>query len=213
VHAAWADLLGLAGLGGVHVVDESPMAPPGWVSLIRMDDVLTVLIRDVDVDVDVFDGLVTIDLDVVRERLPFDDHLGPASLFFPSSDVAPGGDVELVGRDALTPLFAACAPDDLDECGLETVESDVSVVRVDGEIAAACGWHTWPASIAHLGVLTHPGHRGHGLARVVATDAAARADAVGLLPQWRARIEASKAVARAIGFVERGAQVRVRPIS
>ncbi|MFD6391459.1 GNAT family N-acetyltransferase [Nocardia sp. NPDC055029] len=52
--------------------------------------------------------------------------------------------------------------------------------------------------------------RGQGLARATASAAVAHASAAGLLPQWRARVPQSRAVARALGFRELGAQLCVR---
>jgi hypothetical protein len=40
--------------------------------------------------------------------------------------------------------------------------------------------------------------------------AVAEALAEGLLPQWRARLAASKAVASSLGFIDLGAQVSLR---
>ncbi|WP_223839676.1 GNAT family N-acetyltransferase [Saccharopolyspora pogona] len=72
------------------------------------------------------------------------------------------------------------------------------------------GYQTWPASTAHLCILTAPKQRGRGLARQVASAAVAHALDAGLLPQWRARPEASRRVATALGFRALGAQLSVR---
>lgn len=77
-------------------------------------------------------------------------------------------------------------------------------------MVAASGYRPWAGLAAQLSVLTAPEHRGHGLARIVATEAVADASARGLLPQWRARFEPSLRVARALGFREMGAQLSIR---
>ncbi|GIF69144.1 hypothetical protein Ais01nite_71790 [Asanoa ishikariensis] len=59
-------------------------------------------------------------------------------------------------------------------------------------------------------MLTAPEHRGRGLARAVAGAATTEALAVGLLPQWRARPEASRRVGRVLGYRELGWQLSVR---
>jgi len=59
-------------------------------------------------------------------------------------------------------------------------------------------------------VLTAPAARGRGLARAAASAAVAHAIGEGRLPQWRARPEASRRVARALGFRELGSQVSIR---
>lgn len=74
---------------------------------------------------------------------------------------------------------------------------------------AAAGYRAWPSDTAHLSVLTAPAERGRGLARAVATAVAAALQA-DLLPQWRSRPEASRRVARALGFRELGAQLSIR---
>ncbi len=61
-----------------------------------------------------------------------------------------------------------------------------------------------------MSVLTAADARGRGLARAVAAAAVADALGNGLLPQWRARPEASLRVARALGFRELGTQLSVR---
>jgi RimJ/RimL family protein N-acetyltransferase len=75
---------------------------------------------------------------------------------------------------------------------------------------AAAGYRDWPCGTAHLCVLTAAEARGRGLARVAASAAVAHAISEGKLPQWRARPEASRRVARALGFRELGSQVSIR---
>ncbi len=87
---------------------------------------------------------------------------------------------------------------------------DAFVVRERGRALAAAGYLTWLGTTAHLCVLTAPAHRGRGLARVVAAAAARDALAAGLLPQWRAKPEPSRRVARALGFRELGSQLSIR---
>ena len=84
--------------------------------------------------------------------------------------------------------------------------SPVFVLRQGSQTVAACGYWTWPQRTAQIGVLTAPGWRGRGLARAVGSAAVAHALGAGLLPQWRARVEQSQRVARALGFRELGAQ-------
>ncbi|MBF9132087.1 GNAT family N-acetyltransferase [Plantactinospora sp. S1510] len=67
-----------------------------------------------------------------------------------------------------------------------------------------------PAEDADESGLTAPAERGRGLARAVATAAVTAALEADLLPQWRARPEASRRVARALGFSELGSQLSIR---
>ncbi|WDZ83098.1 GNAT family N-acetyltransferase [Micromonospora cathayae] len=77
-------------------------------------------------------------------------------------------------------------------------------------VVAAAGYRRWPYSVAHLCVLTSTHLRGRGLAGAVASAAVAEALRNRLLPQWRARPEPSRRVARRLGFRELGAQVSLR---
>ncbi|MEO3874036.1 GNAT family N-acetyltransferase [Nonomuraea sp. B12E4] len=75
---------------------------------------------------------------------------------------------------------------------------------------SGCGYRPWVDTVAHLSVLTASHRRGRGYARMAASAAAADALDRGLVPQWRARVEASRRVARALGFRQLGRQVSLR---
>ncbi|MGW3829145.1 GNAT family N-acetyltransferase [Streptomyces sp. NPDC005071] len=77
------------------------------------------------------------------------------------------------------------------------------------EVVAAAGYRAWPRRTAHISVLTAPGWRGRGLARVTGSATTTHALAAGLLPQWRARVPESRRVAIALGFRELGAQLSI----
>ena len=83
-------------------------------------------------------------------------------------------------------------------------------MREHGQVAAAAGYRDWPSGIAHMSVLTAASARGRGLARAAASAAVAHAIGEGRLPQWRARPEASRRTARALGFRELGSQVSIQ---
>ena len=217
VRRAWAAMLGVEELRTQVVVrTESPFAPPGWVSLVRIGDALTVTVPDATL-VDTFDtalagldAIDAVDLGVLRSRLPIADVLGPSSLFYLVAPLELPPAVDVVDVPAVAALLDAAPKADRDEAGIEHVSSGLSVVRGDdGVPIAACGATSWPQDIAHLCVLTHPEHRGRGHGRTVGQHAAVRAQRDGLIPQWRARVEASRAVARGIGFEELGTQLRV----
>ena len=86
----------------------------------------------------------------------------------------------------------------------------VFAVREHSQLVAAAGYQDWPCGTAHLSVLTASAARGRGLARAAASAAVAHAIEEGRLPQWRARLEASRRVAHALGFRELGSQVSIR---
>ncbi|MFI6263467.1 GNAT family N-acetyltransferase [Micromonospora sp. NPDC051006] len=141
--------------------------------------------------------------------------LGPASLaYLHVGDFRPAGldTVDVVPGEPtdLARLLASVTADDADECGLADITSRAFVVRWGNQVVAAAGYRRWPGLVAHLCVLTAPNHRGRGLARAVASVAAADGVANHLLPQWRARPEPSRRVARALGFRQLGAQMSIR---
>jgi GNAT superfamily N-acetyltransferase len=152
-----------------------------------------------------------VSVDVLGSRLMITAAIGPSSLFYAMDGVDRHGEAgEVVEDDVLADLRDSVSKEELNESGLSDLRGIVSVRRSrSGEIASACGWINWPFDIAHLCVLTHPRHRGRGFAKMVGTDAINRAETAGLIPQWRARVPASKAVARGIGMTELGTQLRI----
>lgn len=113
-----------------------------------------------------------------------------------------GGTLGVVGVHDLDlqSLRLAVADEEWEHSALGEAEAPVTVVRAGGVVAAS-GW-TAIGRLAHLGVLSHPDVRGRGYGRAAAADAARRAMAEGLLPQWQT-LEAngpSVAVGRALGF-------------
>jgi RimJ/RimL family protein N-acetyltransferase len=142
--------------------------------------------------------------------------LGPATLaYLDGRDHRPAGATaaveEIAGNHADLAAFLASVPtDEAAESGLAGISSSAFVVRSGTRVVAASGYRRWPGEVAHLGVLTAPDHRGRGFARAVASAAVADGLANRLLPQWRARIEPSRRVARALGFRQLGSQLSAR---
>ncbi|MGW1227957.1 GNAT family N-acetyltransferase [Streptomyces sp. NPDC001478] len=225
----WECLAGVPGafsLSGGPVVVTAPgsaLAPPSWVGTVRLGDAALITAptdaaaRAVRRALDGLPPGALTDPVRIAARLPVAEVLGPAALAYlepgdfrqhPGPDGAvttlPAGHAELLG------LLGAVSEADAEECGLDALTSPAFVVRdAGGAIPAAAGYEEWPARTAHLCVLTTPRARGRGLARQVASAATAHALAAGLLPQWRARPEASRRVARALGFRELGRQLSV----
>jgi len=143
--------------------------------------------------------------------------LGPTDLAYldtPDFRPATGEGVQEVAladvTDAIAALEGAASPDEVYEAGITYATSPLFVVWRGETVAAACGYARWVETLAHMLVLTHPAHRGQGLAKRVATEASRHALDAGLIPQWRARVEASQAVARSLGYVTPGAQLSLR---
>lgn len=157
---------------------------------------------------------------VLAARLPVRDVLGPATLaYLPPPGVRPvsGPPVVEVGRSdrRLLSFLADADLAEAGESGLTDITSPAFAVidrtaGADGAILSAAGYQTWPNGVSHLCVLTGASARGHGLARAAASAATGHAMAAGLLPQWRARLAASRSVACSLGFTELGSQVSLR---
>ncbi|MDE3722165.1 GNAT family N-acetyltransferase [Nocardiopsis sp. N85] len=142
--------------------------------------------------------------------------LGPAVLaylapgdFLPAHHGAPvsttgSGDPRIRG------LLERVGPREAGESGLGGPGVPVSVLMEGDRAVAAAGYVRQGGRTAHLCVLTDTDRRGRGLARTVASAATARALAEGLLPQWRARPPASRAVAASLGYRTLGAQLSLR---
>ncbi|MGF1428209.1 GNAT family N-acetyltransferase [Kitasatospora sp. LaBMicrA B282] len=203
-------------LPAVLVSPDSGLCPPGWVGVVVLDGRPLITapdqpgaarIRSVPA------GTAPLDLGAALGATRV---LGPAALaylepaaFRPDGGAEPAGVVtELRPRHPeVRGLIARVAPDDANEAGLDEITSSAfTVLDPAGRVLAATGYRTWPGGIAHLCVLADPAHRGRGLARTTASAAAAHALAAGLLPQWRARVPASRRVAERLGFRELGAQ-------
>jgi GNAT superfamily N-acetyltransferase len=143
--------------------------------------------------------------------------LGPAELaYLDPPDFAPrtGEPVFAVAladaEDAIAALERDAGPDDVNEVGITDAASPLFVIWREATVAAVCAYRPWVGRLAHMMVLTHPDHRGHGLAKRAATEASRHALDAGLIPQWRARVAASQAVARSLGYATVGAQLSLR---
>jgi GNAT superfamily N-acetyltransferase len=223
VEAAWARLARLDHLEPLQitVAAESAICPPGWIGILRLGGTITVVVPSDALARQARDAFAELPPseathpDVVEAHFPQAvETRGPAWLFYPTTrrrlPVDP--DVETAAPDALQPLLEALTQADRDECGLASITSEASVVRGRGSrIVAACGHREWPNGVAHLCIATHPDHRRAGHAEAVGAAAIDRAFDEGLIPQWRARPEASKRLAGKLGFVELGSQLSLRP--
>jgi GNAT superfamily N-acetyltransferase len=220
----WEHLAGAPGAFGgpepitVVISPDSKMSPPSWVGIVVVGDRALVAVpteRQADRLRAVLIGLpvsAVTDPAVLTPVLPVVGTRGPATLaylapeeFRPHGD---GGADQLPnGHAGVARLVAGVPAEDASESGMGAVTSPVFAVRQRGRIVSVAGYRSWPCSVAHLSVLTHPRLRGRGLARIAASAAARHALEHGLLPQWRARPFASRRVAQALGFREMGQQL------
>lgn len=100
--------------------------------------------------------------------------------------------------------FTAEAPDDeLDEAFVELDHWLVFGTFVGDRLAAISSMYAWAGStLADLGVITLPSHRGHGFARQTVRAISRRALELGYEPQYRCQLDntASAALATSAGF-------------
>ncbi|MGI5156360.1 GNAT family N-acetyltransferase [Microbispora sp. CA-102843] len=215
------------GPGGVTVVvsPQSWMCPPGWTGVVTLDGAALVTVPEADLAEPLRHALPADRMNLSRlparlsaplsAPLSVRDVLGPATLaYLDAGDFAAahtGTRVERLpaGHPDIGGLVASVGRQDAEESGVEEIASGVWVVRDGRDVVAAAGYRPWLDTAAQLSVLTAARCRGRGLARAVASAAVADALADGLLPQWRARAEPSRRVARALGFQEAGAQINL----
>jgi len=116
-------------------------------------------------------------------------------------------DLDIVNR-----FKDACDPTEWEHGGSEVRLRPTSGAFIDGELAAMAGYDVWGRTIAHLAIITHPAHRGRGMGRAAVAHLAARASAVGLLPQYRTLDSnlPSLRIAQALGFERYATTLAVR---
>jgi len=156
------------------------------------------------------------DAAVLTREFVIADMLGPASLaYLDPADFRPApGQAAGAGLDTSSPalrrFLAEADTGDLAESGIAEITSPAFVIRDEDRIIAAAGYRDWPGQVAHLSVLTAVHGRARGLGRAAASAAVMHAVAENKMPEWRARPEASRRIARRLGFRELGAQVSIR---
>ncbi|MFI6600588.1 GNAT family N-acetyltransferase [Nonomuraea sp. NPDC050536] len=201
----------------VVVSPESWLCPPRWAGVVALDGAILATVPDPQLVEPLRGALLEHagDLAGLAAGLDAADVLGPATLaYLAAEDFAAAHDdaIEALPADHhdLRDLMTSVEKQDADESGLEEITSSAFVLRSGPKVIAAAGYRDWLNTAAHMSVLTSPEHRGRGLARGVASAAVADALANKLLPQWRARPEPSRRVARALGFQEVGSQISIR---
>ncbi|WP_406634314.1 GNAT family N-acetyltransferase [Amycolatopsis sp. WGS_07] len=218
VRQLWLALAGVdgpfpgAGQARVLVSPGSKLGPPGWVGVVALGEAVVVTVpskRWQALGAGRISAAEWTDPDRLRQVMPIVEVLGPATLAYFDGDPAGLDSTETVspGHPDLEALLTSVPAEEADESGIAEITSPAAVLRRGRQVIAAAGYRRWPGEIAQLSVLTAPEQRGRGLARAVAGAAVAHAVANRLLPQWRARHDASRRVARALGFRELGVQV------
>lgn len=214
-----------AGAVNVVVSPGSLLCPRGWIGIVQLGDAAIASAPDDALAEAARAAFARLPFALLAHphrlaaHLPLAEVLGPAALAYVSGDEfrpSAAADHVRVGRlpaghADLVALERAAGEEDAGEVGLDEITSPAFVVRAgDGGVVAACGYRCWPGNTAHISVLTHPAWRGRGLAKVTGGAATRHALDAGLLPQWRARVPASRRTAVALGYREIGRQLSVR---
>jgi len=206
----------------VAVSPRSYLCPPGWAGVVVLGDAILATAPDHEAARHVeqsLSGLPTASLadsEVLSSRLRVAEILGPAALaYLDSAEFRPqpgGAVITPLGLDdpRFRQFILAADTYEVAESGIEEITTPAFAVRERGQVVAAAGYRDWPYGTAHLSVLTATAARGRRLARAAASAAVAHAIEEGRLPQWRARLPASRRVAGALGFRELGFQVSIR---
>jgi hypothetical protein len=206
----------------VAVSPRSSLCPPGWTGIVVIEDAAIAIAPDAATARDVQQALSSLpaasltDTAVLSRRLHLAEIRGPATLAYlePADFRSQHGHAPTRPLDprgpAMRQFLSAAAPADLEESGMQEITSPAFTIREHGHVVAAAGYRDWPCRTAHLCVLTTAAARGRGLARAVASAAVTNAIQEDKLPQWRARPQTSRHVARALGFRELGSQASIR---
>lgn len=145
--------------------------------------------------------------------------IGPASLAYAdASDLRaiPSPSVDVIrlvegDRASLRVLHGACDRVEWEHSGIDISRDPIYAVANNGVIVAAASWED-RGPIRHIGVITHPAHRGLGYARAVGAAITCAAIDQGAVAQWQTLLsnEPSLAVGRALGYVERFRSIAIR---
>jgi len=226
IRSAWADLAGIRrlerGAREVLVRADSALSPPGWVGILTLDGSLVVAVPSIELASLASAAVAGLPIEhmpdpsLVASRFEgVEATLGPAALMYADeSSLCPltgtGVDQVTATDRRIAELVESVSVEDRREADVLRSTSRMFVAMHGDEIVSVCGYRVWVGALAHLSVLTRPDVRNRGLAKSVGAAAAADALANGLVPQWRARPEASQAVGRSLGFEALGAQLSLR---
>lgn len=113
--------------------------------------------------------------------------------------------------DATEALRVACEPLAWEHGGPSHAVAAVGVFH-GATLAALSSYEIWSERIAHIGIVTHPAHRGGGLGTAAARAMTRIALARGLVAQYRTLLAnaPSMAIARRLGFERYATTVSIR---
>jgi GNAT superfamily N-acetyltransferase len=143
--------------------------------------------------------------------------VGPAFIGYLDEATFAGGD-EIESRllddsdaEAIEALRAACEPLAWAEGGPAGTAVALGAFR-GGTLAALSSYEIWSERIAHIGIVTHPAHRGRGLGTAAVRAMTRIALARKLVAQYRTLLAnaPSMAIARRLGFERYATTVSIR---
>jgi GNAT superfamily N-acetyltransferase len=131
--------------------------------------------------------------------------IGPAFIGYTDSIPSASQLARLLTADdttAVAALQAACLEDEWEHGGSDAGQHPAFGVFVEDQLAALTGYEIWSGTIAHISVITHPGHRGRGFGAAAVAQITAHALSAGLLPQYRTldSNQPSMRIAERLGF-------------
>lgn len=229
VDASWAEMLGcdavLLRSPGIHFVRGGPgFAGYNAVYVARVDDAvlaycperLRAVAREVLEGCEADKAFTSRTLGrIAGERLKV--ILGPSShSFIDGHHFAPapleGQRVPAADDDRLAALRRVCGEEEWAEAGFIFDRGVVYTLETNGQVIAAGNLTPFRGQFADVGLITHPDHRGQGIARRLASRMISDALPAAGVVRYRALTAnaPSVAVARSLGFVARGENLVAR---
>jgi GNAT superfamily N-acetyltransferase len=140
-------------------------------------------------------------------HLPSEDVVGPAFIGYADATTFLGAaeaDARLLDDTdgaVIAALRSSCSPIEWEHGGASPGEPAVGAFR-DGELTALSSYSIWGDRIAHIGIVTHPQHRGQGCGRAAVSAMTRIVLERGLVAQYRTLVAnaPSMAIARRLGF-------------
>jgi GNAT superfamily N-acetyltransferase len=161
-----------------------------------------------------------LDVTVLRTRLGdrVDQIIGPAFIGYADHTtfraVEPNVACLLGARDhqAVDTLRTACDAIEWEHGGSVLGQNPAAGVYVGRELVALAGYQVWGGDLAHIAIITHPQHRGHGYGGAAVSKLTAVLLAHRLVPQYQTldSNQPSIQVAQKLGFVRYGTSMAVR---
>lgn len=115
-------------------------------------------------------------------------------------------------HQSVATLRAACDAVEWEHGGSGLGPHPAVGVYVGRELVALAGYQVWGGELAHIAIITHPHHRGHGYAGAAVSKLTEIVLAQGLVPQYQTldSNRPSIQVAQKLGFVRYGTSMAVR---